>query len=168
MTTTATRQIGIDMGHRVVDHASKCKNLHGHRYTIEATVGGNLASEGEQDGMVLDFGFLKDLMMEHIDAPCDHGTTLSVHDNVMAHTVGPFYEYIKHEVAEKGYSERNLAEWPWGKLYVIGHTPTAENLARHWFDRMATHVPKLTQNRAHLVSVKVWETPNCWVEYVAP
>ena len=30
------RQIGIDAGHRVMTHGSKCRNMHGHRYTIEA------------------------------------------------------------------------------------------------------------------------------------
>ena len=54
------RRIEIDAGHRVPHHASKCCNLHGHRYVIEALCNGPLAEAGEQTGMVLDFGFLKE------------------------------------------------------------------------------------------------------------
>ena len=59
-----TREIGIDMAHRVTHHGSKCKNIHGHRYTIHAMVKGPLFESGEQQGMVLDFGFLKEEMMK--------------------------------------------------------------------------------------------------------
>ena len=53
-----SREISIDAGHRVTEHTSKCRNLHGHRYTIQAWCSGPLFSEGEQGGMVLDFGFI--------------------------------------------------------------------------------------------------------------
>ena len=38
-----TREIGLDAAHRVPDHASKCFHIHGHRYTVFATVEGHLA-----------------------------------------------------------------------------------------------------------------------------
>ncbi len=61
---TMSREIGIDAGHRVPTHGSKCKNLHGHRYTIQAICkAGFLQSEGEQKAMVIDFGFLKEEML---------------------------------------------------------------------------------------------------------
>src|SRR4051812_45172843 len=81
-THTIAREIGIDMGHRVTFHGSKCRNLHGHRYTIQATCRGPLFVEGEQQGMVLDFGFLKEIMMKEIDEPCDHGMALWVDDPI--------------------------------------------------------------------------------------
>ena len=37
MTTTCTRRIEFDAAHRVMEHESKCRHLHGHRYAIEAT-----------------------------------------------------------------------------------------------------------------------------------
>ena len=79
---TVTRQIFIDAGHRVLTHGSKCRNLHGHRYMIEAVCeAGRLQEAGEQSDMVLDFGFLKDEMMAVIDAPCDHGFLAHVNDD---------------------------------------------------------------------------------------
>jgi 6-pyruvoyltetrahydropterin/6-carboxytetrahydropterin synthase len=160
-----TREIGIDMGHRVTLHGSKCRNLHGHRYTIQVTLKGFLATVGEQDGMVLDFGFLKELMMTHIDAPCDHGTTLWQKDPELAHALGPLYHMTNDVVDKNGHCE---TQWAWGKLYVVPCTPTAENLARHWAERLMYPVTELSEHRARVHAVKVWETPNCSAEYIVP
>lgn len=160
-----SREIGIDMGHRVTLHGSKCRNLHGHRYRIIVTLEGKLAKVGAQDGMVMDFGFLKDLMIEHIDAPCDHGTTLWMEDGQLAHALGPSYHMVLGLVDKKGYAETS---WEWGKLYVVPFTPTAENLARHWFHRLLDPVYAVSERRARVHSVTVWETPNCSAEYSVP
>lgn len=158
-----SREIGIDAAHRVTWHNSKCKNIHGHRYIAQAWCSGPLAPSGEQTGMVLDFGFLKDVMMSEIDAPCDHGLILWIGD--------PFTPAFRPPVLA-GVSELHCAEhgfWSgtgnFGKLYLVPFVPTAENLARHWFDRMAGHVRDRSGDRAELVGVKVWETPNCWAAY---
>ena len=84
MSFTITRRIGIDAGHRIATHGSKCRHLHGHRYTVEATCrAAALHAAGEQTDMVLDFGFLRDEMLKRIDAPCDHGMILSIDDTDM-------------------------------------------------------------------------------------
>ena len=51
------------------------------------------------------------------------------------------------------------------KLYVVPFVPTAENLAKHWFERLAPRVDARTEGRASLLKVLVWETPNCSAEY---
>ncbi len=161
-TCLISREIGIDMGHRVTHHEGKCKNLHGHRYTIQVTLEGSVASKGSQDGMVLDFGFLKELMMDLIDAPCDHGTCLWVDDHELAHALGPGYGGARKQVLANGYA---LTQWVWGKLYVLDRVPTAENLAYHWYCRLAEPVVERSHGRARIQSIKVWETPNCSAEY---
>lgn len=160
-----TREIGIDMGHRVSLHGSKCRNLHGHRYTIKVTLRGSLARQGEESGMVMDFGFLKDLLMQHIDAPCDHGVTLWVDDPDLLHALGPKAESLRALVKSNGHA---TTTWTWGKLYVVNFTPTAENLARHWFERLNIPVTEVSKGRAMVQSVLVNETPNCSAEYVSP
>lgn len=158
-----TREIGIDAGHRVTYHGSKCRNLHGHRYVIQATCRGPLFSEGEQQGMVLDFGFLKDEMMQEIDIPCDHGMILWVEDPLMYEFVyTEQLETIHNQIDRLGYSE-GLSKV--GKLYLVPFVPTAENLAKHWFERLSPRVEKRTDGKAQLVNVKVFETPNCSAEY---
>lgn len=164
-----TREIGIDMGHRVTFHGSKCRNLHGHRYTVQATCEGPLFVDGEQQGMVLDFGFLKEEMMNEIDAPCDHGMCLWI-DDPWAEVLAGDMPFHRQQVAEKGYSfiqkvhtHDNLV----GKFYFVPFVPTAENLARHWFERLAPRVIARTDGQATIKSVKVWETPNCTATYPA-
>ena len=150
------RRIEIDAAHRIPDHRSKCFNLHGHRYVIEAEVEGELYPEGEQRGMVMDFGFLKALMMKHIHEPCDHGMILYVDDPLL-----PTFE------------DRANYNIPYPfmigvKMYVIDAVPTAENLAHHWFEAMEfpIHNKLLGEGQqGGLVQVCVWETPNCCAMY---
>ena len=164
-----TREIGIDAAHRIPDHRSKCRNLHGHRYRIEATCAGPLAESGDQNGMVLDFGFLKQEMMEVIDACCDHGLMIWVNDPLLA-------EFLPLEYRDNGAGRVELAEaiadegqivlqGKFGKLIVLSIVPTAENLARHWYERLAGKVHERSFGRAKLHRMEVWETPNCRASY---
>jgi len=52
-----TRRLEFDAGHRIPNHNSLCKHLHGHRYAIEITLSGDIiANEGQSEqGMVMDF-----------------------------------------------------------------------------------------------------------------
>jgi len=161
-----TREIGIDMGHRVTYHGSKCKNLHGHRYTIQATCEGELFKEGEQQGMVLDFGFLKEEMMQQIDEPCDHGTTLWLEDPILRSVLtDEQFTMCVRGINSAGKALLVLNE-VFTKLYVVPFVPTAENLAKHWFERLAPRVSNRTNGQAKLLKIKVWETPNCSAEYL--
>lgn len=170
-----TREIGVDMGHRVTHHGSKCRNLHGHRYTIQATCEGPLFKEGEQQGMVLDFGFLKEEMMNEIDEPCDHGMCLWSQDSWANVLVFDYmtkeqekealakiicHDYVSIQINDKGDNTG-------GKYYIVPFVPTAENLAKHWFERLAPRVKERTDNQSTLKKIKVWETPNCSAEYHA-
>jgi 6-pyruvoyltetrahydropterin/6-carboxytetrahydropterin synthase len=155
-----SRRIEIDAAHRVPRHHSKCRNLHGHRYVVEAWCQGPL-DDGTQDGMVIDFGFLKEEMVSIIDDPCDHSAIFSVDDPILDILLDDRRD-VQHEVGLEGYAQRIAA---FGKIYIIPGVPTAENLARHWFDRLEARVCVRTAGRAQLGLVKVWETPNCWASY---
>ena len=37
-----TRRLEFDAGHRIPDHASQCRHLHGHRYALEVTLSGDI------------------------------------------------------------------------------------------------------------------------------
>ncbi len=137
-----TREIGIDAAHRVPDHGSKCRHVHGHRYTVQATCAGTLQTVGAQTGMVLDFGFLKDEMMSVIDEPCDHAMLVWCEDPLLDR----FQDCC-------------------GKLCIIPYVPTAENLARYWFDLLEPRVDSRTRGLARLARLRVYETPNCWADY---
>ncbi len=165
-TYTITRSIGIDMGHRVFTHGSKCANIHGHRYEITAVCRATkLHKEGVQSDMVLDFGFLKGLMIDHIDYTCDHGMCLSVddpwldkflhHENVT---------HLKQQLSGIKAQPHVLIHGIPGtqtKLVVVPFIPTAERLAEWWFGLMELEVDKCSRGLAQLQSIEVWETPNC-------
>lgn len=163
---TVTREIGIDAAHRVPEHHSKCRNLHGHRYTIQATCAGALEEAGSSAGMVLDFGFLKEEMMAEIDAPCDHGLIYYAGDPVLWKLCPPAcaLSTFQQAFAKDGYWS-GLADNSLFKLYIVPFVPTAENLARHWFGRLASKVLTRGSGRLKLVKVRVLETPNCWADY---
>lgn len=162
---TISREIGIDAGHRVMTHGSKCKNLHGHRYKIQATCSAKiLIDAGEQTSMVIDFGFLKGLMMDYIDEPCDHGMIMFAGDPMLKkffHDIRDL-EQAQSEVSEYGQAQCNSI---FGKLYIVGFIPTAEQLAKHWYYRLALKVEEVTHDVAKLESITVHETPNCQATY---
>lgn len=171
MTFTVTRRIGIDSGHRIMTHGSKCRHIHGHRYTVEATaVAASLHETGEQAGMVVDFGFLKEAMMEVIDASCDHGFIACVEDAELLGMFAPqttaqsWLDFVRQSVRAEGFlltTETRLAT----KLYVVPFQPTAECLARHWFERLAPIAAERSNGLAFLSRMTVWETPNCRADY---
>jgi 6-pyruvoyltetrahydropterin/6-carboxytetrahydropterin synthase len=136
-----SRKIEIDMGHRVPRHGGQCANIHGHRYVIEVHVSGPVQdNESVEDGMVVDFGYLKRVMMEEIHEQFDHGFAV-------AHDDKELLEYLRRSE----YKHVWIPEGP----------PTAEVLARLWYRMLSTRIGPIME----LVRVKVWETPNCWAQY---
>lgn len=167
-----SRRIEIDAGHRIMTHGSKCRHLHGHRYAVEAVCEAqSLHQKGEQTGMVVDFAFLKEEMLAAIDAPCDHGFIACSQDEELLTLFAPagadpldWAAKLARRVEAEGalaLDQTRLAT----KLYVVPFQPTAECLARHWFERLAEPVRLRSDSAARLVLVRVWETPNCWAEY---
>ncbi len=163
----ATRRIEIDSAHRVTYHGSKCKNMHGHRYVIEATLRADqLPDAGEQRGMVLDFGFLKEIMVEQIDKPCDHGMIMWVDDPWLSYFVPDInVENIKDLVRNSASNCYEIPRSKFGKLYLMSTVPTAENLAEHWFNRLIQPCIDRSNGLGELAKVVVHETPNCKAEY---
>src|SRR5689334_56372 len=150
-----SRQIEFDAGHRVPNHASKCKNPHGHRYVVEATIDGDLnqTAGDSQEGMVLDFGFLKRLLMEHVHDVLDHGSICYEGDLRYAISLGEAYEEDGSWV-NRAAGEENRYGW---KVIVVNFVPTAENLAIWVAQQIGPHIPVLTGERAVLDTVSVWE-----------
>lgn len=164
---TCSRLIGIDAGHRIPTHGSKCKHLHGHRYTIEATCEAKaLVEEGVQSGMVLDFGFLKEEMLRMIHDPCDHTMMLWVEDTFVQDVLTWPRDQIslRQEVETSGGCIR-IPQDEIGSVCLMAQIPTAENLARLWFHKLAPEVINRSEGKAELISLKVWETPNCAATY---
>nr|VFK40018.1 MAG: 6-pyruvoyltetrahydropterin/6-carboxytetrahydropterin synthase [Candidatus Kentron sp. TC] len=158
-------QDGNDMGEK------KCGNLRGHRFVIEAICSSALHDVGDDQKEVFDFTFLKDVMMDVIHEPCDHGLILWSEDRVLSSLIPE--PNRKALIRSGGESQWNGPSLPWsgagtvGLLYVIPYLPVTENLVRLWYDLLVSEVAQRSGNRARLEQVKVRETPNWWMAYPA-
>jgi len=145
---TITRKIEFDAGHRIPDHKSQCRNLHGHRYTLEITlVGAVIDEEGSSDnGMIMDFSDVKALAKQHLVDVWDHA----------------FLVYEKDAPVRQF-----LDSLPGHKTVVINRIPTVENLAQTAFDILKEAYRDRYGTGLRLHKVVLHETPNCWAEITA-
>ena len=142
---TITRKLEFDAGHRIPDHKSQCRNLHGHRYTLEITlVGEIIEEEGSSDnGMIMDFSDVKALAKAYLVDVWDHA----------------FLVYAK-DTAVRSF----LSSIPDHKTVVIDKIPTVENLARTAFDALRNVYRDRYGTGLRLHKLVLHETPNCWAE----
>ena len=142
---TITRKLEFDAGHRIPDHNSQCRNLHGHRYTLEITLTGQVVEhDGYADnGMIMDFSDVKALARENLVDLWDHA----------------FLVYEK-DVKVKEF----LESLPNHKTVVLNRVPTVENLARIAFDILKAVYQDRYSTGLSLSKIKLFETPNCWAE----
>ena len=71
-----TKMFSFEMAHCLWHYEGKCSNLHGHSYKMEVTVEG---LPSQENGMVIDFKKLKDIVNETIIDKFDHSTVLYEH-----------------------------------------------------------------------------------------
>lgn len=133
-----TKELSFDAAHRIPDHAGKCKNMHGHTYRVQVTIGLPLCEFNQADGMVMDFSDLSLLVRPMIDQ-LDHSLIVSEHDP------------LKREVQSMGI-----------KVITMAGPPTAENMA---IDIGMKLEEKMKPMSVILCSVRVWETPTSFAEY---
>lgn len=136
---TCTRRIEFDAAHRVMNHESVCKMLHGHRYVLEVTF---VASELDNLGRVIDFGVIRDFLKDWINNNWDHNTILNIADQDLGNAI----------------ASKILGQ----KIYYMNCNPTAENMAKYLFSEVC---PKLfSAYNVRCLKIKIFETPNCSAE----
>ena len=142
---TITRKLEFDAGHRIPDHNSQCRNLHGHRYTLEITLTGQVVDhDGQADnGMIMDFSDVKNLARESLVDLWDHA----------------FLVYEKDTLVKDF-----LDTLPNHKTVVLNRVPTVENLAKIAFDILKPVYQDRYSTGLSLSKIKLFETPNCWAE----
>lgn len=140
-----TRRLEFDAGHRIPDHRSLCKHLHGHRYALEVTVSGDVTRlDGDpRNGMILDFSEVKTVMRELVVDRWDHAFLVHAGDTLIVDF---------------------LRSLPDHRTVVLDTVPTAENLAQKAFDLLAPKIGTLCNKALRLQNVRLYETPNCWAD----
>lgn len=133
-----TRRLEFDAAHRVMEHESKCKYLHGHRYVIEASFE---ASALDALDRVIDFGVIKERLGGWIDEHWDHGTILNVKDK-------PLGELISGQTFQK--------------IYYLSGNPTAERMAEYLFSEICPAL--FAEAGVRCTKLRLYETPNCYAD----
>lgn len=142
---TITRKLEFDAGHRIPDHKSQCRNLHGHRYTLEITLIGNvIEQEGSSDnGMIMDFSDVKALAKQHLVDVWDHAFLVYEKDTKVREFLSSISDH---------------------KTVIIQQIPTVENLARTAFNILRDAYQDHYGTGLRLHKLVLHETPNCWAE----
>ena len=135
-----------DMGHRVLNHRSVCRGLHGHRYKAEICVEGDLVEKKDvsEEGMVIDFADIKKTAQKFIQEELDHAFMVWEKD----------IELLEFFKKSKGH-----------KPVIVPFTPTAENVAAYIFNELKDKFTDVFKTGLHLQSVKLWETPSSYALY---
>ncbi|MES2770585.1 MAG: 6-carboxytetrahydropterin synthase QueD [Pseudomonadota bacterium] len=143
-----TRRLEFDAGHRIPDHQSQCRHLHGHRYALEISLQGELVQhDGDpENGMVMDFSELKRLAKIHIVDVWDHAFLVYRGDETIV---------------------RFLQSLPDHNTVLLDCVPTAENLAQLAFKVLDPVYRGVYGRHLSLRRVRLYETPNCWADALA-
>lgn len=132
---SAIRYHDICMGHRVVGHEGKCKNLHGHNYRFTF----HCKAETLDDvGRVVDFSCIKDTLCQWLEDNWDHRMLLWEKD--------PDLDKLKE-------LDQSITTLP--------YNPTAENIGKYLLEDVAW---KLLPSQVTLKKVSVEETRKCSVD----
>lgn len=130
---TLQTSASFDSAHFLKGYEGKCRNIHGHRWTVEVTVAADDVDEmGQTRGMIVDFKTLKaDLaaLTERID-----------HSLIIER--GSLKENTRQALEEESFC-----------IIEFDFRPTAENMAKYFYD-------EIEKKGYQAVLVKVYETPN--------
>ena len=133
------KEFSFDMAHMLDGHDGKCKNLHGHTYTLQVEISGELHAEGAKSGMVMDYSDLKAIVKAHILDNMDHA-------------------FIYDLTSEKECKVASLLNTLDSKTFGISARTTAEQMAKYIFDT-------LTDVGLPVSLIRLWETPTSYCEY---
>lgn len=143
---TIRKKFRFEAAHRLMtSYSQKCQKVHGHSYVAEVFLQSEQLNE---DGMVIDFGKLKNKLAEVFDK-FDHFVVLCAKDSFAIHMQ----------------NEEFAGMIDFG-LIMVDWNPTAENMAKYFYDEICTILYANEDMRdAQLVKVRIHETETGWAEY---
>ena len=126
-------EASFDSAHFLAQYEGKCRNIHGHRWTVKVEIfGEKLQENGSKREMLIDFGELKSELKKLVDF-YDH--SLIIEKNTMR-------EITLNVLKEDGF-----------RIIEVEFRPTAENFAKNFYDYFI-------EKGFSVKSISVYETPN--------
>ncbi len=138
-----TKIFTFEMAHALYKHEGACRNMHGHSYRLHVSITGKPKQQpgAADDGMLMDFSALKNLVKEKILADFDH-----------AMVVNSSADYNK-----------DLQKLPFAKVHSLPFQPTCENLILHFARLLVSGLPEGVK----LQRLKLYETASSYAEWHA-
>lgn len=139
-TVRITKEFSFEMSHMLKNHRGECKNIHGHSYRLFVTIVGKPKStlDSPEDGMLIDFSELKEIVNHAVIEPFDHALVVS----------------------EAAYKNSFLENYK-GKLIVKPFEPTCENLISDFAKYIILALPQTVE----LYGLKLYETATSFTEW---
>ncbi len=139
-----TKEFKFESAHALLGYDGPCKNIHGHSYKMAVTLIGEPINDANspKNGMVMDFGVIKQIVNESIVKPFDHALILNAN-------------------AEMAYSSeiKTLTD----KLILVQYQPSCENFLIDFAERIKNKLPEDIK----LFSIRLDETSNSFAEWFA-
>ncbi len=138
-----TKEFVFDMAHALSNYDGKCKNIHGHTYKLFVTLIGIPCEDcsSPKNGMVLDFGDLKNIVKIPIVDVFDHALVVP---------------------ANKGFEDLRKFQ-DTDKYIEVPFQPTCENLTIYIANIIRSKLP----DSVSLYSIRLYETPTSYAEWFA-
>lgn len=135
---TLISEASFDSAHFLAQYEGKCRNIHGHRWTIKVEIyGEELQESGSYKGMLVDFGDLKKYLKELAD----------YYDHALIIEKDSMRELTLNALKEDGF-----------RIIEVEFRPTAENFAKYFYNYF--------KDKGFLVkNIFVYETPNNCATY---
>jgi 6-pyruvoyltetrahydropterin/6-carboxytetrahydropterin synthase len=139
-----TREFTFEMAHILKNYDGPCRNVHGHSYRLFVTLSGSPLNDASnpKNGMVIDFGDLKNIVMTGIVDIFDHSVVVSSD-----------YDAVKMDMMKQTF----------GNTVVVGYQPTCENMVADFAVRLKDALPA----GVTLHSLKLYETAKSYAEWFA-
>lgn len=134
------RRFTVPIGHRLSKHKGRCKNIHGHNFTI--LVGVKTETLDDND-MVMDFSDLKVLANEEVDR-FDHCLMINKEDSELSH------DLTKLRMCER--------------VIEVPFDPTAERLAEYIYKQLERKLDSRSPS-VYIDYVTVYENENSKATY---
>jgi 6-pyruvoyltetrahydropterin/6-carboxytetrahydropterin synthase len=139
-----TKDFAFEMAHSLLNYDGLCKHIHGHSYKLSVTVIAepNQDSNSPKNGMVMDFGELKEIVHRLVVKPLDHAFMIN------NQTPKDFYK-----------TDNALFE----KMVLVNYQPTCENMVIDFAEKIKAELPE----KIKLFSIKLHETSTSFAEWYA-
>lgn len=139
-----TKRFHFEMAHTLYEYDGLCRNIHGHSYNLEVTfIGFPKNDPGHaKDGMVMDFGEIKNLVKTHIVNRFDHALMIN-------QLIPEAQQALLRQTSER--------------VIVVDFQPTSENIVAYIAGILQQHLP----SGVSLFSIRLHETVTSYAEWYA-